>query len=199
MTKNEFISYLKEKLSGIPEREADERIAFFVEMIEDRMEDGLSESESVAMAGDIDGIAEQIISEVPMALIVKEKVKPKKKLRVWETVLIILGSPIWLSLFIAAFSVFFSLYAVLWSLVICCFAVFVTFVACSLGAVLAGGFIIAEGNVPSGLAMIGAGLVLCGLSIFMFYICRLAIKGTVYLTKKIALSIKKCFVTKEAK
>ena len=199
MTKNEFVSALKEKLSGIPEREADERIAFFVEMIDDRMEEGFSEADSVAMAGDIDSIVAQIISEVPMALIVKEKVKPKKKLRAWETVLIILGSPVWLSLLIAAIAVFISLYAVLWSLVVCCWAVFVTLAACAFGAFFGAGVILSGGNVPSGVAMIGAGAVLFGLSVFAFFISLAVGKGAARLTKKIGNGIKKCFMKKEAK
>lgn len=199
MTKNEFVSALKEKLSGIPEREADERIAFFVEMIDDRMEEGFSEADSVAMAGDIDSIVAQIISEVPMALIVKEKVKPKKKLRAWETVLIILGSPVWLSLLIAAIAVFISLYAVLWLLVVCCWAAFVTLAACAFGAFFGAGVILSEGNVPSGVAMIGAGAVLFGLSVFAFFISLAAGKGVARLTKKIGNGIKKCFMKKEAK
>ncbi len=198
MTKLEFIFLLKEKLSGLPQREANERIDFFVEMIEDRMEEGFSEEESVAMAGDIDAIAEQIISEVPMALIVKEKVRPRKKRKAWETVLIIIGSPLWIPLGAAAAAVLLALYAVIWSLVVCCYAILASFAFSAIGATFAGCVFLGEGNVPASIAMIGAGLVLSGLAILMTYVCRLATVGTVRLTKRMALGIKKGFMKKEA-
>ena len=44
---------------------------------------------------------------------------------------------------------------------------------------------------------IGAGLVLAGLSIFFFFGCKASTKGTVWLTKRIALGIKNLFIRKE--
>jgi hypothetical protein len=48
-----------------------------------------------------------------------------------------------------------------------------------------------------GLALIGASLVLAGLSIFAFIGCIKATKGTAWLTGKIALAIKKLFIRKK--
>ena len=45
MTKNEFISRLRARLSGLPKDEIRERLAFYGEMIDDRIEEGLSEEE----------------------------------------------------------------------------------------------------------------------------------------------------------
>ena len=47
------------------------------------------------------------------------------------------------------------------------------------------------------LALIGAGAVCTGLSIFFFYLCRVMTVGTILLHKKIALGIKKHFLKKE--
>ena len=58
--------------------------------------------------------------------------------------------------------------------------------------------VICTGNALSGIAMIGAGLVLAGLSVFSFFGCREATKGSAWLTKKIAILIKNLFTKKEA-
>ncbi len=197
MTKLNFILELHDRLSSLPQKEIEERIDFYVEMIEDRMEEGIPEEEAVADIGTIDEIADQIIADVPLTAIVKKTVKSKKKLKVWEIVLISAGFPVWLPLLISAFAVILALYAVFWAIIISLWAVFASFCACALGGIASGaGFCFTE-NLPVGIAMIAAGIVLAGLSILMFYACKLATKGTLVLTKKIALFIKKCFMKKE--
>ena len=47
MNKEEFLSELRTKLSGLPQEDIEERISFYSEMIDDRMEDGISEEEAV--------------------------------------------------------------------------------------------------------------------------------------------------------
>ena len=73
MTKLQFLLALHDKLAGLPRNEVEERLNFYSEMIEDRMEDGLSEEEAVAAVGSIDEIAEQITADIPLIKIVKEK------------------------------------------------------------------------------------------------------------------------------
>ena len=48
MTKAEFLSVFKKKLSALPRKEREEGLSFYTEMIDDRMEEGLSEEEAVA-------------------------------------------------------------------------------------------------------------------------------------------------------
>ena len=47
MNKLEFIAELRDRLSGLPQGEVEERLSFYSEMIDDRMEDGVSEKEAV--------------------------------------------------------------------------------------------------------------------------------------------------------
>jgi len=196
MTKAEFLSLLSEGLSGrMTDREINEHINFYKEAIDDRIEDGISEEDAVLDMGDIDRIIADIAGE-PVKAKEKEK-KKKKKLKVWETVLLILGSPIWLSLLLSAFAVFIALFAVLWSLVVAFWAVFAAFAGSALGSCAAGTFFIIEGNLPSGLATIAAGAVLGGLSIFTFFASRAFTGACVYLTKKTALWIGSLFFEKE--
>ena len=108
MTKMQFLMSLHNKLSGLPQNEIEERLNFYSEMIEDRIEEGVSEEEAVAQIGTVDEIAEQIIADIPLTKIAKEKIKPKRHIKAWEFVLLILGSPLWLSVLIAIFAVIFS-------------------------------------------------------------------------------------------
>ncbi len=197
MNKQEFLDCLRARLSGLPQTDVDDRLAFYGEMIDDRMEEGFSEEAAVADVGSVEEIASQIISDVPLSKIARERIKPKRRLKAWEIVLLALGSPIWLSLAIAAAAVLLSLYVVLWSLLISLLAIFVSFAACALGGVAASVLFFCQGNATSGILMIGASLVCAGLAIFLFFGCRAAIKGTVLLTRRIALWVKKLFMKKE--
>lgn len=197
MSKTEFLAQLRKGLSGLPQSDIEERVTFYGEMIEDRMEEGLSEEEAVSAVGSVDEIVVQVVAETPLAKIAKERIRPKRRLNAGEIVLLALGSPIWLSLAVAAAVVILSLYVSLWSVIISLWAVFASLAACSVGDVLACTVFAIGGNIASGVAMLAAGIVCAGLSIFMFYGCKAATKGTLILTKKIAIWIKNCFIKKE--
>lgn len=197
MNKTEFLLELTEKLSPLPWEEIADRWDYYSEMIDDRTEDGLTEEEAVAEMGPVEEIAAQIVSDIPLSRLVKEKIKPKKRFAVWEIILLVLGSPIWLSLLIAVFAVILSLYVVLWSVIISLWAVFVSFAACALGGIAAGIIFAVTGKALAGFAAIGAGVVCAGLSIFLFFGCKAATGGIFRLTKKIPLGIKRCFIGKE--
>ena len=197
MTKQEFLLALREKLSGLPKQDIEDSIDFYSEIIDDRIEEGCSEEDAVSDIGSVEEISSQIIADIPLSKLAKERIKPKRRLRAWEIVLLALGSPIWLSLAIAAAAVILSLYVVLWSLIVSVWAVFAALAICALGGVAVGVIFAVVGNAFAGIAVIGAGLVCAGVAIFMFFGCKAATKGTVVLTKKIALGTKKCFVKKE--
>lgn len=48
MTKSDFLDLLREKISRLPEWEAAKTVVYYSEMIDDRIEDGMSEEEAVA-------------------------------------------------------------------------------------------------------------------------------------------------------
>ena len=120
MSKQEFLAQLRKGLSGLPQDDIEERLTFYSEMIEDRMEDGLSEDEAVSAAGSVDEIVSQAVAETPLMKISKEKSKSKRQPRAGKIVLLVLGSPIWLSLGIAALAVILSLYISWWAVIISC-------------------------------------------------------------------------------
>ena len=199
MNKQEFLGKLKNGLLGLPKDDLDERLNFYSEMIDDCMEEGLSEEEAVSKMGDVNEIISQIIAETPLTKLVKEKIKPNRKMKVWEIILLVLGSPVWLPLLLAVLILLLAVYIVIWAVIVSLWAMDVSVGASALAGAISGALFITEGNVLSGVAMIGAGIFCAGLSIFMFHGCKVATDGAVRLTKKIALGIKNCFVGKGRK
>jgi len=197
MGKQEFLVQLRKGLSGLPQEDIEERLTFYGEMIDDRMEEGITEEEAVSAVGTVDEIVTQVVAETPLVKIAKERIKSKRRLSAGEIVLLALGSPIWLSLAIAAFAVILSLYISLWAVIISLWSVFVSLAACSIGGVLTCVVFAVGGNGASGVAMLAVGIVCAGLSIFMLYGCKAATKGVLLLTKKMVLGIKSLFVGKE--
>ena len=111
MTKKEFLAALRRKLRAVPQAELRERLGFYSEIIDDKMEEGITEGEAVADVGNIDEIAAQILADVE----IPER-KSKAAASPWQIVLLIIGSPIWLSILI-------TVYAVMWAVVITMWAV----------------------------------------------------------------------------
>lgn len=197
MSKNDFLARLRKGLTGLSQEDVEERLLFYSELIDDRMEEGLSEEEAVLAVGSVDEIASQIIGDIPLSKIASEKAATKRHLKAWEIVFLALGSPIWLSLLIAALAVVFSLVVSLWSVIVSLWAVFVSVAACAFCFIAVGiGFALGVHRL-SGIAMIGTGIVCAGLSIFLFFGCKAATKGSSLLTKNTVLWIKNCFTKKE--
>ncbi len=199
MTKQEFLDRIADRLSDLPRKEVLDRLAFYGEMIDDRMEEGLSEEDAVAAVGSVDTVATEIVTDIPLVKIAKDRITRRKRLHVWETVLLWVGSPIWLSLLISAFAVVLSLYASLWAVVISLWAVFGSLVGSGFGAIVGGGAFAFTASTATGVALIGTGLLCLGLSVFCFYACRALSIGAIRLPKQLARVIKACFMKKEDK
>ena len=200
MTKHEFLEELKELLleRGLSAGEAEKSIEFYAEMIDDRIEDGMSEKEATAALGSINEIADKILYDTPLAILVKSKMKQKKETQKNSTLLIILavlGSPIWLSLFIALLAVFISFYVVVGSLIL---SVFTVVFAVGLSGILllpAAVLIISENHIAV-MGLVGTGLILVGLSVLLFFPAKYAASGLIRLSAMIIKGIKSLFIGK---
>ncbi|MCQ2418950.1 MAG: DUF1700 domain-containing protein [Clostridia bacterium] len=199
MSKQAFLSELRKRLSGLPKDELEERLTFYSDMIDDRVEDGIAEEAAISELGSMDALVSQIIAEVPFSKLVKEKIRPKRKTKAWEIVLLILGSPLWLPLLLAAAAVILAVYVCLWAIIVSLWSAFLSFVVSAFAGIAAGIVLLFRGDGLNALAMIGVGLVCAGLSVFLFYGCKAATKGILKLTKQFALWIKRLFVGKEEK
>ena len=198
MTKREFLTDLRDVLRSLPQDTIDEQLAFYSEMIDDRMDDGVPEDVAVAELGDVNAIAQSVLADVPLTKLVKNSVKAKRRLTAWEIALLAVGSPVWMALLIALVAVALSLYVSLWAVTVSLWAIFASLIASAVGAIVTGIALIGLGNVLAGLAMLGAAMVSAGLSVFAFFGCKAATNGTVWLTKTSAHGIKRLFLKKEA-
>lgn len=196
MRKQEFLDRLREGLSGLPQDDVSERLTFYEEMIDDRMEEGLSEEEAVAELDSVEDIVAQTVAEIPLPRLVRESVRPKRRLQAWEIVLLVLGSPIWLALGIAALAIMLSVYIVLWALIVSLWAIELSLAVSAFGSLALGVVRIFRGDGMTGLLCIGAGLLLGGLSVFLCFGCLAATRGAAKLTKLIARGIKSLFIPK---
>ena len=197
MNKSEFLSGLRERLAGLPEEDIQQSLDYYGEMIDDRVEEGLSEEEAVEAMGSVEEVAAQILAETSLPKLVRARVRRGRPLlRAWEIVLLILGSPVWLPLVIAALVIFLAIYLVIWSVILTLYAVDFS-VAVSGIAGFAGAIVLAfGGRLAQGAFLLGSGLSCAGLAVLMFFGFNIITKGVLFLSKKMLLGIKSCFIRK---
>ncbi len=195
MTKVEFLKELRSKLQGLPESDIDDRIGFYHEMIADRVSEGRTEEEAVAEIGNIDDIVKEIASVTPLKTIVKERYKPRRRIRPWEIVLIVLGFPLWFPIVLTLFILGLVGYLMIWILVIVTYSVEIGFIG---GAFTAFAGFLSEsiaGN-PSYLLYLGHAMAFLGASILMVFACIGATKLSIKISKSIFTGIKAGLIRK---
>lgn len=191
MLKKQFLDELTKALEGLPKDELNDRISFYSDMIDDRMEDGMSEEDAVGDIGTVEEVKSEIMSNVSLVKIVKHKVKPKRRLKTWEIVVLCVTSPIWVGLVIAGFAVILALVVALWAIV-------VALCAADIGIGVGGPIVsltsmvaqFADGYFANGTAMLGVCILLVGIAFFLAIGCVALTKGVVKLIKFIVLKIK---------
>lgn len=170
MNKSGFLERLENLLQGIDKKERDKAISFYSEMIDDFIEDGLTEIEAVEKVGKPGEIAEQIITE---DLSKPEKTMTKNK-KTLISILLILGSPLWVVLLLAAgclllagCMLLFAGLIVIWLIPIC---VGIGGVACLIMATVSvlGSFAIMYQNMALGIIQLGLGLFTTGSFVLLF-------------------------------
>ena len=80
MNKDEFLDELESRLQGLPKSEIRERIYCYDEMIQDMVEEGKTEEEAIESFGGIDEVVLTIAGKTKMTSLVKERIKPKKRI-----------------------------------------------------------------------------------------------------------------------
>lgn len=200
MTKTEFLIRLKDEIREYPSEETDKSLEYYSEMIDDRMEDGMTEAEAIASLGPVEEIAEQIKCELPITTLVKYKAKEKSKgksMPVWAIVLLIVSSPFWICLVLIIAVVILMLYLVVWCIDlafwICDLAFAVSAVACVVSIIV----MLVQGSFASAVFYLGAGLILSALSVFVYLACFYMSKGIVVGTKWMFRQIKKSIISKK--
>lgn len=190
MTKNEFLIALHDRLSGLPQDDVNTYLDDYSEIIDDRMEEGFSEEDAVAALGAVDAIAAQILLSVSAQQSAPSPAPaadtpPKRAMATWQLVLLIITSPIWLSLLLAVSITVFSLLIALWSIIIALFATAVAFAASGIGCLIAGVALVCAGFGMTGAMCIGIGMMLSGVMILFFLGCSAVGKSGVFAVKAV--------------
>lgn len=196
MKKDEFIARLRKNLSGLPKDEREDRVSFYSEMIDDKLADGYPEEEVIEDLGTPEEVAKEVIGDTPLRTIIKERVKPKRSLKGWEVVLLVLGFPLWFPLVLTVFILFLSGFIVVWSLMIALLAVDLALVVGGIGSIVIGIMTIQSKGMTSAAFIAGAGMAVTGLGIIFILSTKGILKGLGKLTKKMLVGTKNMVVGK---
>lgn len=190
MNKSEFLEQLEQKISALPADETVKSLEFYSEMIDDSIEDGMTEEEAVESLGDIDKIVENIASELSFSSILKTKITKRRTKNLWLIITVaLLGSPIWVSVAVALFAVILAIYISAWAVVA---AFDVTAFALAVGGIAGVGmgiYTAVSSGAPTGLFVIGASLAAVGLAFIFVPVVKLSgewlVRGTAFVIRKL--------------
>ena len=197
MNRQEFLAEISQRLEGLPAEEIERSNEYFLEMIEDRMEEGMSEEEAIADIGSVDDAVEDILKDIPLTKVIKAKMKPEGKLRAWEIICLILGSPIWVPLLLLAIILIFVWYIVIWVIVLVFFVIDIAVFLAGVATVVIGTASFVQLGPAAPILAIGIGFILIGSTVMLFIPLLKLAKVTGKLGKRIALWIKSWFVRRK--
>ena len=88
MTKADFLQLLERALAQLPEEERQANLEYYSELLDDMLEEGMTEAEAPAKLGSPSQIAQSILQEVPLGKLVSTRMKPKSG---WTPLAIVLA------------------------------------------------------------------------------------------------------------
>lgn len=202
MNKLEFLARLEKLLKGLPKKERETHLSYYREMIEDAIEDGCAEEEAIARIGSPGEIAEQILSEQETPA---KPVSAGKKIVI--AILLIIGSPLWGSILLAAAALGAGVLITVLALVLCAYIVIwclpVTTGALSLSCLLlavvstVGAFPIFFSNAALGMLQFGVGILSAGVFILAGWLTLLLGSYFVRVTVRFSRWLKRLFTRRK--
>ena len=195
MTKLEFLHELLRSLSALPENERDKAYAFYSEIIDDSMEDGMSEEEAVGKLGSVDEIVERIVSEIPMTVLIKSRVEKRNK-DLFTVVLLVLGFPVWFPVLISVLCVLLAAFIVFW---IAALVLWIVFTACAAAAVSGFAGLATVPGFGAKLLFLGTGLIGAGCAVPLYMASLAVTKQFAVLTGRLWIQMKNSLIRKRRK
>ena len=132
MKKLEFINELVAQLHTMPPEEVRPLLDYYMEIVADRMEDGMAEEDAIASLGPIPELAEKILADQPQPEPTPSPAPVPNQKHHWSgstIALAILLSPLWLALFCVLLGVEIALWSTLAALVVSAGAMLVAGIA----------------------------------------------------------------------
>ena len=166
MNKTQFCALLGNKLKPyLSPKEIYKTLNFFEEMIDDRIDEGLSEEEAVSQLGDINIIVDQILDE--------HNIGKKQTKLVWRFIPrelgfinIVLLFPAWITIFSLVASLFIVILSIIFSIVFSIIAIFIGGILLILKSPF---YLIYERNISYFLDTLGFGFVISGAGLIGIY------------------------------
>ena len=169
MNKTQFCALLENKLKPyLSPKEMYKTLNFFEEMIDDRIDEGLSE-EAVSQLGDIDIIVDQILDEHNIG---KKQTKlvwrfvPRKIPTELGFIITVLLLPVWITIFALGASLFIVILSIIFSIVLTIIAIFIGGILLILKSPF---YLIYERNISYFLDTLGFGFVNTGIGLIGIY------------------------------
>ncbi len=198
MNKEEFIESLRSRLGEIPPEELERSVEYYSEMIDDRIEDGMTEEEAVAQIGSVDDAVSQVLSGISLPKLIKNKASKHRNSSALQTLLAVMAFPVWFPLLITAIVLFITFFVLIIALVIVLFSIPFSFgisaIAALIGCVIL--LFTAQGTTAS--ILLGGGLVCLGLFLFMCPVFSGTVKGVFRMSKRFVLWVKSLFIGRKA-
>jgi uncharacterized membrane protein len=183
MNKSEFLMELEKNLRRLKSQERNKFLNYYDEMIEDYKENGYKEEDAVNKIGNPQSIAAEII-ENKNTIIIKIPSINNKKI---NSLLLILGFPLWGSLLLSAILLIISVYVIIWCLPFATGISCVGFLFASILSIIGSPFLMAD--------TLSVGIVQLGIGVASIGVCILLGFATLYFTGKFK-GITKSFTTK---
>lgn len=166
MNKTQFCALLGNKLKPyLSPKEMYKTLNFFEEMIDDRIDEGLSEEEAVSQLGDINIIVDQILDE--------HNIEKKQTKLVWRFIprelgfiITVLLFPAWITIFSLIASLFIVILSIIFSIVLSIIAIFIGGILLILKSPF---YLIYERNISYFLDTLGFGFVNTGIGLIGIY------------------------------
>ena len=180
MTKIEYLKKLKRTLRQVKREERDKSLAYFGEVIDDRIEEGIPEETAVCELESVEDAAERIIAEARA----QGQLKPKRS--AWEITLLVLGFPLWFPVLLTVSIVVLAVYALVWIIIGALFLVSAALAVSGIAGII--GLFMYMGS-SAAFAIFGVGLIGSGLGIALFipvlYIAKAYAKATPIIWNKL--------------
>lgn len=172
MNRAEFIEVLRKELVSLKKAERDKFINYYEEIINDYIENGLTEEEVIEKVGNPKIIAKNILNVQGNV----EFEAPSINSKIINIILLILGFPLWGSLLFAGLMLILSGLIIVWFVPFASGVSAIAFFAAGLLSIVATPFMIAD--------VLSVGIVQLGMGISSIGVSFLLAMATIYLSKK---------------
>lgn len=197
MDKSQFLTELSSRLGALKAEDRERWLEYYSEMIDDRVEEGMSEREAVRELGELDEVVSSIISETPLSRLVGAKLEKERGLKGWHIALIVLGAPLWIPLLIALLAVLLSVYIALFALAVSAFAPALSFGVAAAACLVGGAALLFSGSLADGAVNIGLALFFAGAAILLALLAAAFTRLIIKIAKAVPLFIKTLFIGKD--